>query len=234
MNDQMRLSSTDLCLAVQMAASAQPGKLKRLAPLPLDRWAVPGTRTSKRLFTRIERAFRRGLLTPMQAQARIDAELQRAVRRALAGDPAGRSLEPSELLQDLHERLATMNAAARYDRRKASRQTYLGAIAGVVVHEKTRRRPRPMPVSLHSLGEPSGDGDQLKRLERDESLRRLSTCLSKLSPGEIRALVAEFGPLFGHWLPVAHRRSRRVRNRAALPQAVELLRSLMAQEKAMR
>lgn len=192
--------------------------------LPQDRWAVPGTRTTATLFPSIEDAFRRGELTQKQAQKAIDRELHRAMVRS-----RHKGLESQEGIQRMHLRIATMDAAGRLDPAKGTPAAMLAGIAGTLKREQFRRQP-PAPVSLDSIAEMAVEGDQLEAAERRETLAELAECMSKLSRGEIRALLAECGPLFEYSRPISPRRSRCI-DSDALPRAFELISRLRAHRK---
>jgi DNA-directed RNA polymerase specialized sigma24 family protein len=187
---------------------------------------VPGTRTFLVFFADLANLESPGRANSHELVDESQARLRRIALEALASCRGRALMSPEDLVQDLHERVASMDAARRYDPAKGTPAAFLYGVAATLVRERLFRRQPPVMASTEETGEPSFDGNQLAQLERHEALEELQICLSQLSAGEVRALVAEFGPLPGHSCPVTHR--RRLQNSDALPRAIEGLRKLGA------
>lgn len=197
-----------------------------LIPCYDSRWLVPGSTTFTVLCPVPARRYHEGAISEAEALAAIDRHLQSIVIGAMA-DLGLRSRSLAEdLVQAMYLRIATMDAAARYDPSQSSPATYLRGIARTLVRELYFRRSGPRTVTGDALESVVVGGDQLDRAVHEELLDELRYWLDQLSPGEIRALVREFGPLFGSSPPKGRR--RRLRNPDALPRALEILRELAA------
>lgn len=192
----------------------------------LDNWLVPSSQTLYVFFPDIYLAHEEEKLTKEEATKEIDRCLRAIIVRVMmALGVVNRSLV-DDFVQGLHQRVATMDAASRFDPLQASPTTYLSGIARNLIREQLWRKKRPTTVPGVPIETAAVDGDQLKLTELAERVSELETLVSKLSPGEIRALVHEFGPLFEYSPPIG--RPRRLRDPDALPRALDILRELSA------
>lgn len=190
----------------------------------VDRWLVPGSLTLSILFPALYRRHEDGELTEQETLAEIERRVLSIVNGAMADlGVQDRSLI-DDLAQALHERIATKDAARKFNPAKASATTYLRGIARMLIREALWRRKRPLAVPQDVIERVPVDDNQLDRAERAELHDELKGWLDQLSPGEIRALVREFGPIFEYSPPIG--RARRLRNTNALPEAMQLLQQL--------
>jgi hypothetical protein len=159
------------------------------------------------------------------------AEIQRRLSSIVAGarrDLGVAASNSDDDIQALHLRIATMDAASRYDpTQSTSPQTYLRGISRILIREQLFRR-RPTEDQPWQVESAAVEGDQLARCVREAQLAELEQWLALLSPGEIRALVNEFGPVLERSCSIGRR--RRLRDPVALPRAIEALRALAAHQ----
>lgn len=189
--------------------------------VPSNRWLVPGALAFAILFQKIESQRKTGQIDDREALRLARGALRFAARKAMSRiGLADRGFE-DDLVQDLDLRVATMDAANRFNSSKGSAIAFLIGIANTLVRERLHRRRPPVAVSLHSIGELSDDGDPAAQIEQEDQLRHY---LDKLSPGELRAVVNTFGPIAGYSARIGKRAHQR--DADALPRALEKLRAL--------
>lgn len=195
-----------------------------LPRLDLHRWLVPGSQALYVLMPELYLAYELGERTEQESMAAIERRLLSIVTGAMSDLGIRNDSLVDDLVQALHERVATMNAGARFDPLVSSPMPYMYGIARNLIKEQFWRRERPGTIPSEAIECMPVRGNQLERAERSELLDELRGWLDDLSPGEIRALVREFGPIFRYSPPIG--RPRRLKNPDALPHALELLRQL--------
>lgn len=190
-------------------------------------WLVPGSRAFSRFQPDIDQSWRNGQISWEVAFAESERRLA-SLAAAELGRISYRRDRPSteDLVQELYQRLASMEAADRFDSSRSSPEAFLRGILRMLLKEQLCRRPRPCLVFGVPLDCIPEDGDELDGLVRREMIEELHSWLDQLSPGEIRALVRKFGPLFDWSPPVG--RARRLKNPNAFPEAVATLQRLGA------
>ncbi|MCC7390158.1 MAG: sigma-70 family RNA polymerase sigma factor [Phycisphaerales bacterium] len=193
-----------------------------------EQWLVPGSQTLYVLMPELYLAYELGELSESETFAAIERQLLAIVTGAMTDLGVGDRSLADDLVQSLHERVATMGAGARFDPLRTTPVPYLYGIARMLIREHLWRRERPRTVPHEVMGRVPTGTSQLDRAVRKELLEELRYWLDQLSPGEIRALVSEFGPLFDYSPPKGRR--RRLRNPDALPRALEILRELAAHQ----
>lgn len=194
------------------------------APLHPDRWLVPGSQTLYVLMPELYLAHELGERTEQETTAAIERRVLAIVTGAMTDMGVRDRTLVDDLTQALHERIATMNAGERYDPTQTTPTSYLFGIARFLIREQLWRRERPSTIPSEAIECIPVRGNQLERAARAEILEELKGWLDELSPGEIRALVRECGPIFDYSPPIG--RPRRLKNHDALPQALTLLQHL--------
>ncbi len=188
-----------------------------------EHWPVPGTRTFLVLLPEFDRAWRAGEISVGDAEKQSRTKIRRLLARIMSRVHRRDRHLLEDLTQALIERLATMNALARYNPSKAKPETFLKGVARMIVREHFSRRPQPPVVfSSDAINAVGVDADPAKIAENRELIEKLQPYLDRLSKGELRALIDECGPLPGYSCPTGRRR-RRV-DRDALERAVQILR----------
>lgn len=193
-----------------------------------DLWLVSGSTTLTTFFPDLDKGFKRGETTERELHGLLERRLQAIVGRAMSDLGVHDHSLVDDLVQELILRIATMNAAERFDPALASPMTFLHGIARTLVREQCHRRERPGTIpgdAIDGMGKGSGE---LDRAVGEEIRQELRHWLDQLSPGELRAIVHTYGPILDYSPPVGPR--RRLRNPDALPRAVEILRELGAQQ----
>lgn len=200
--------------------------MSALGPMSPDRWLVPGTPTFALYFEELSWRFNTRQFDERTAQQLADRQIKRLMERVAQKHGRNDAATVEDLCQDLKVRVAEMDAASKYDPAKGSPRDHLSGIADMVGMEKFVRRKPPRAASLEAVPEPTVDGEQfglrVRRAERAD-LKRMLRCLT---PGERRAVEAQFGRLPDSPPPTSTRtrRPRRPNDPDVLRHVVEKLR----------
>lgn len=198
-----------------------------------DLWFIAGSRTAAVFFSQIDWRYHTNQITAEQARRMMERGLRVIVGAAMSRYGRYDRTLLDDLVQQLELRVAQINAASRFcPSTGVTPLAYLSGIAHTIVKEVLFRKPQPQTGHSERLERAPIHGNQLDAAARAERLRELEAVLQKLSPGEIRVLVDEFGPLPGCPSEVkdaawaARRRRRWLKYPHAFDEAVALLRQL--------